>query len=339
MPPMVCFGYTGDDGMVSDKSVHHYEARARGGVGIIVVEATCVSKDGRLANSQLGIWSDDHIAGLSRIAGVCHQYGAAVLIQIHHAGHKSALAVNAQPSAPSDYHNGNVNARAMTIDELTEIQQDFVDAACRAQKAGFDGVELHGAHGYLISQFMSPSTNLRTDQYGGSSANRMRFGLEIVERIRVACGPDFIVSCRMGGNEPTIDDGIIIAKELERCGANLLHVSAGIGSGTDPAVPDGFAFSWIVYAGSCIKQNVSVPVIVVSGIRTPQQAEAVLAAGLGDFVAVGKGLLVDAEWANKAREQREVITCLSCKKCRWFVDGRHCPRMKQAEKNKSGAVI
>ena len=296
------------------------------------VEATCISQNGRLAGTQLGLWSDEHIPGMRRVTDACHAHGSAILVQIHHAGSKTPKEVYDPSLAPSDLSTDKVSARAMTLDELHDIQQAYIDAALRAQKAGFDGVELHGAHGYLISQFMSPITNRRSDQYGGEIANRMRFSCEIVEGIRKACGSAFIIGYRMGCNEPTLENGIIIAKELERRGVDLLHVSAGISSGEEPKIPEGFPFTWIVYGASVIKKQVGIPVIAVNGIRTPQQAAAILDAGMADFAAVGKGMLVDAEWANKAKENHEIILCKSCKMCRWFVNGEQCPRMREARR-------
>jgi 2,4-dienoyl-CoA reductase-like NADH-dependent reductase (Old Yellow Enzyme family) len=335
---MVCFGWAGDDGFVTDRHVAHYEARAQGGVGLIILEAHAINKAGRLASRQLGLWSDEHIPGLRRIADACHKHGAVVLVQIHHAGRNTPKDVCVPSLAPSDENTEKRQARAMTIDEIRATEQEFVDAALRAEQAGLDGVELHGAHGYLLCQFMSPITNQRSDAYGGDIAKRMRFGAETVARIRAAVKSDFIVGYRMGGNEPTLEEGIAIAQELERRGVDLLHVSSGISAGDPPVAPEGFGHSWIVYHGSQIRKHVRVPVIVVYGVKTPEQALDIAGRELADFVAVGKGLLVDPEWANKAREKREILTCLGCATgCRWFVDSTKCLRLKKSREQAAKA--
>jgi NADPH2 dehydrogenase len=339
MPPMVCLGYTNADGMVTEKNRRHYEERARGGVGLIIVEATCINPSGRLADRQLGLWSDEQIEGFHKIAEVCHRYGAKVLVQIHHAGLKTPGSVTADIVAPSDYretfHQGgkNIAARALTVAEIHTLQADFAAAALRAQKAGLDGVELHGAHSYLISQFFSPLVNQRTDDYGGSITNRAHFAVEIIASIRAQAGKDFIIGCRMGGNEPDLEGGIAIARELEKAGADLLHVSSGMDSpdAKELQIPDDFRahspnYNWIVYGGTQVKKNVQLPVIVVNNIKTPEQANYLIENKLADFTAIGRGLLVDPEWANKAAENEAITTCLGCKPCARFRSIEACPR-------------
>jgi NADPH2 dehydrogenase len=343
MPPMVCFGYSDDSGLVTEKNLAHYEARARGGVGLIIVEATCVTKNGRLANTQLGLWSDDQIEGFSKIARICHQFEAQVMVQIHHAGLAAPKNVTEHPLAPSDYtgkarFGGTIEARELTTDEIKSIQNDFVAAALRAQKAGLDGVELHGAHGYLISQFFSPDINKRKDLYGGSLLNKTRFATEVIHAIREAAGKDFIIGCRTGCNEPDLAGGIEIAQALDKAGIDLLHTSTGMstmftaGPETPFAVPPGFPNNWVVYGGTEIKKKVKAPVIVVNGIRTPEQAAYLVENNLTDFVALGKGLLIDAEWANKAKQKQEVIACIDCKVCAYFRPGAVCPQIKKSSK-------
>jgi NADPH2 dehydrogenase len=342
MPPMVCFGYAGQDGKVTEKNIQHYESRARGGVGLIIVEATCVSQNGRLANLQLGLWEDSQIEGLSKIAGVCHQSGAKVLVQIHHAGLATPRNVTQTPLAPSDYsgkarYGGTINARELTRDEIQGIQADFIAAAVRAQKAGMDGIELHGAHGYLISQFLSPMINKRQDNYGGSLLNKTRFVTEIIYGIREATGKDFLINCRIGCNEPDLAAGTEIARALEKAGVDMLHISTGMttlsSSELDEPfpVPESFDYNWVVYGGTEIKKRVEVPIIVVNGIRTPEQAVYLVENNLADFTAIGKGLMVDSEWANKARQKIEVTACIDCRVCGLFRPGGACPQIKKAK--------
>ena len=330
MPPMVCFSWAGEDGFVTEKHIRHYEARAKGGTGLIIVEATCINRYGRLSSDQLGIWSDEHIEGLRQISQACHKHGATVLIQIHHAGAKTPRDVAEVALAPSRYPEHTDTDRQvqeLSVEEIKAIQQDFLKAAQRAKEAGFDGVELHGAHGYLISQFASAITNKRTDQYGGPLENRMRFALEIIQQLKDNIDKDFIIGYRMGGNEPTLEIGIQIAKILESAGVDLLHVSAGISSPEfpQPQVPEGFPENSIVYCGAQIKNRVSVPVIVVNGIRTPQQAKYLVENELADMVAVGRGHLVDPDWACKAINGSKVKPCLDCKRCLWHSDPDKCP--------------
>lgn len=325
MPPMVCFGYTDDTGLVTDVTINHYEKRAMGGVGIVIVEATCIEKDGRLADTQLGIWSDDHITGLTRLAEAIKRHGALALIQIHHAGLKSPEAVTKMPIAPSADISDEKKSTAMSQNDIDTIKNAFVMAAERAQKAGFDGIELHGAHGYLISQFMSPITNKRQDSYGQNLEGRTRFAKEIIEDIRSIVKSNFIIGYRMGGNEPELEHGIEIAKHLENYGVDIIHVSAGISGSTHPEVPENYEYNWIVYLGTEIKKHIKVPVIAVNGIRTPEQAEKLAEKYNIDFVAVGKGLLADPYWVVNAYENSSIVNCRECKRCAFFFNGRQCP--------------
>jgi NADPH2 dehydrogenase len=328
VPPMVCFGYAEENGYVTKMNITHYEALAKGGAGLIVLEAHAVEKDGRLANTQLGIWKDEHTEGLKRVAEVCHRYDSVALVQIHHAGLKTPKNVSNLAIAPSPYEKDGTVAREITMDEVKRVQESFLKAAKRAKKAGFHGVELHGAHGYLIDQFMSPIINKRTDKYGGTIENRMRFAIEIVEMIKEELGKDFIIGYRMGGNEPTLEEGIVIAKTLEEKGVDLLHVSAGIQGDTIPEPPKDFPYNWIVYMGTEIKKAVKIPVIVVNGVKVPSEAAYLVENNLADFVAVGRAHLVDPNWAKKAEANKEPAPCLKCPKCLWFKDGRNCPGRK-----------
>jgi NADPH2 dehydrogenase len=348
MAPMVCFGYAGGDGKVTEKNIAHYRARARGGVGLIIIEATCVAKAGRLSPVQLGLWSDEHVEGFKKIGEACHKYGARVLVQIHHAGLAGHRAVSDNFISSSDFRGAirgvpDAIARGMTLDEIEQIKSDFTAAALRAQKAGLEGVELHGAHGYLLSQFFSPSINQRKDAYGGRVENRARLALEIIQKIRRSAGDEFIIGCRMGCNEPGLAEGIEIARQLEAAGVDLLHISSGMNTVLNPnpqsdiLVPKDFNYSWLVYGGSQIKRQVKVPLAVVGGIRIPQQAEYLVQNNLCDLVALGKGLLVDPEWANKARLESKVLTCIDCKMCAYFKPGAEpgedCPRRKEKAKS------
>lgn len=330
MPPMVLFGKAAQDGFVTERHIKHYEERARGGTGLIIVEATCVQEDGKLSPDQLGIWSDKHIEGLNKIAEACHKHGATVLIQLHHAGLKTHPKVSAVPSTPWKPNGKEGQFHVLSEDDINIILNNFIEAARRAKKAGFDGVELHGAHGYLLNQFVSPVVNQREDKYGGSLKNRMHLSMDIIKLIQEELGREFIVGYRMGANDPTLEDSIKIAKLLEESGVDILHISTGISSEnwTSPDVPKSFPLNWIVFSGTQIKKHVSVPVIVVNGIRTPVQASWLVENKLADFVAVGRGMLADPFWAEKAVAKSEVKPCLECSKCLWFTNGDLCPQQK-----------
>lgn len=317
VPPMVCFGYSDENALVTQANLDHYEALAQGGAGLIIVEATCVTPSGRLSLNQLGLWSDTQIQGMKNIVEICHKHGAKVLVQLHHAGRARHKALN----------EILFDLNTLDSEAINEIREAYVSAGKRAEAAGFDGVELHGAHGYLLSQWASAEVNQREDLYGGSLENRMRLAGEILEEIQETCKDLKIIGYRMGGNEPELEDGIEIAKQLEKMGVNLLHVSAGIGGGQLPEVPENFPGNWIVYMAGAIKREVSMPVIAVNSIRKIEDAEKLIEEGLVDFVALGRPHLVDANWTKKIQSGIDPISCLNCKPCKWFKNGKDCPRM------------
>lgn len=329
MPPMVCPGYTGDDGFVTLRNLDHYRERAEGGPGIIVTEATAVRKIGRLSSTQLGIWSDDHIEGLSEIPMIVKSFGAVSLIQIHHAGLVAPDSVTDRPLGPSP-NPQDPRSGSLTIEEIHEIKEDFIKAAIRAQQAGFDGVQIHGAHGYLLSQFASTFYNQREDDYGGTLEKRMRLSCEVIEGIRRTCGDSFLISFRLGANSPTLDDGIEIARLLELRTIDMLDVSHGGSLVSLPRPPKEFDYNWICFSGTEIKKAVKVPVGVVNEIRTPDRANYLIENNLADFVSLGRPILADPHWVSKAQHHEEmIVSCLSCKpRCKWFTDSALCPALQ-----------
>jgi NADPH2 dehydrogenase len=307
MPPMH-IGWADNNGNISDDHIDYYKKRAEGGCGLIILEAHSVTKNGRLGPNQLGIWDDRHIEGLKKIADVCHKYDTKVIVQINHSGLKTPKAVSNTAYAPSDIKYNDANVRVLTVDQIAEIKNSYLEAAKRAKAAGLDGVEVHGAHGYLIGQFMSPIINKRTDKYGGDIKNRVRFAIEIIEMIKSeVADKQFLIGYRIGGNEPALEDGIKIAKLVEDSGIDILHVSSGMDGGSIPIILDDFNYNWIVYCGTEIKKNVKVPVIVVNGIRTPNQAKYLIENNMADFIAIGRGQIADPEWANKANNNDKII--------------------------------
>nr|PZN05356.1 MAG: NADH oxidase [Bacillota bacterium] len=324
MPPMAT-NLANEDGSVSQKLIDYYVARAKGGVGLIILENVQVSyPQGKNVACQLRLDDDKYTAGFFELAEAVHNYGAKIFMQIHHAGRQTTPGITEgiQPVAPSPVPCGflKVQPRELTLEEIEDIIQRFVNTAVRAKTAGFDGIELHGAHGYLIGQFMSPRTNKRVDQYGGSLERRMRFPLEIIRRIKEAVGDDYPISFRFSADEfieggNTLEEGKQIAKMLEEAGVHVLHVSSGIYESMPTILETSrFEQGWRLYLAETIKKIVNIPVITVGVIRDPEFAEEIIASGKADFVAIGRGLIADPEWPRKAKEGRfdEVRKCISC---------------------------
>jgi NADPH2 dehydrogenase len=324
LPPLVICGLH-REGLVNDAVLCHYESFARGGNGTVIVEATCVRPEGRLAGPQLGLWEDAQTDGMARIAGRVLPHGALLLVQIHYAS-KQGEPDDVKQIGPSEYTNHEGPHRALSTAEVERIRDGFVEAAARAEKAGFHGVELHGAHGYLLCAFMDALLNRRDDRYG----ELMALPREIYEGIRQVTGKDFIVSMRMGADSPDMATGIANALALEAMGCDMLHVSHGMKCGPVPA-PEGFPFSGLAWRGCEIKKHVKIPVIAVGGLDKPGLAEKLVSGGYADFAAVGRGQLVDPEWANKTLAGLPVKPCLDCKiGCRWFNKHEKCPGKKIA---------
>ena len=322
VPPMVCYHWTDESGMVSDRHVAHYRAMAQGGAGLIIQEATCVTKEGRLADSQLGIWDDAHIDGLRRITQAVHTAGCPIFVQIHHAG---IVGIAQQAYCPDAYtlRRGGVEKTGirMTEEDIRRIQRAFVDAASRAYEAGYDGVELHGCHSYLMCQFLNGRVNRREDRYG---AHPEQFVYEIMDGIRRVVPEEFVMGIRLGGFEPTLSDALVHAKGLEAHGIDFLDISYGFSGEDEPEKPAEFPYKDIIYAAGEIKRQCRVPVFAVNGIRVPDDARGVLAATDVDMVDIGRSTLVNPNWAADALAGRETGRCLDCAVCQWRVDADRC---------------
>ena len=337
MPPMVLFKHDEASWQPDAAHLEYYATRARAGTGLVIVEATAVADVGRLAPFQLRAWDDSHIPFLASISQVIHAAGAVALIQIQHAGaNTSAGFIGTPPVSPSGVKARRPHAdeaRALEVEEIVGLIAAYADAASRCVKAGFDGVELHGAHGYLLTQFLSPASNLRNDEWGGDSGRRLAFPLAVTRAVRDAMGPDHIVTYRLGAaeyieNGLPLHEGIAAAKALEATGClDALNVSNGIGGGEWPALPPDFDFSNLMYLGAQVRKHVALPVIAVGGIRTGQEAEQALQAGVSDLIAVGSAMLADPEWSQKALADKddELNLCLRCKRCGHFRAGATCP--------------
>jgi 2,4-dienoyl-CoA reductase-like NADH-dependent reductase (Old Yellow Enzyme family)/thioredoxin reductase len=322
MPPMAT-NYASKEGEVTDRQIAYYEERAKGGVGLIIVEFSCVDTPvGKGMVRQIAIDDDKFIPDLNRLAGAIKRHGAGAAIQIHHAGRQTTSRITGdQPVAPSPVAGRGDPPRELTLDEIAALIQRFGEAVERAKKAGFDGVEIHGAHGYLISQFLSPLSNQRQDAYGGSLENRARFLLEVIKAARTRVGKDYPLWCRLSAVEIGAEGGITVeetqtvARLAEEASVDAIHVSAHqVGPARRPpmAQPTCYFVPW----AKAIKEVVSVPVIAVSRIP-PELAEDVIRDGKADFVSIGRQLLVDPYLPQKAaagkiEDIRPCICCLTC---------------------------
>jgi 2,4-dienoyl-CoA reductase-like NADH-dependent reductase (Old Yellow Enzyme family)/thioredoxin reductase len=333
MPPMGT-NLAGVEGEVTDHLIAYYEERAKGGTGLIVVEFTCIDYEyGKGFVRQVRLDDDRFIPGIHRLANAVHKYGTKVFVQIHHAGRQSnsSLINGKQIVAPSSVASAAVGEepRELTTTEVKELVEKFVQGAVRCKRAGIDGVEVHAAHGYLINQFLSPQSNLRTDEYGGSFANRVRFLEEIIIGIKEECGEDYPVTVRLnvddfaeGGID--LELGKEISTYLEKLGVDGLHISCGTYESMEKIIESPlYEQGWRVYMAEAIKKVVSIPVITVGSIREPEFVESILAEGKADFVAIGRGLIADPEWVTKTIEGREseIRKCINCLHCVHSVTG------------------
>ncbi len=327
-------GYT--EGEINDRLMKYYTERAKGGVGTIVVGASAVDWDTcKSPVNQKNVSYDRHLPGWAALNDEMQSYNVRTFVQIHHAGRQMAphfLDANQEPNMPdqqpisasdvTEKFMGN-EPRPMETEEVEEMVERFGDAALRVKRAGFDGVMLHGAHGYLIEQFMSPYTNRREDKYGGSFENRLRFAREILRDVRNKVGDDYPVSMRISVEEYVeegyhLDEGVRICEELEDEGIDWFDITAGIYE-TMPTIfyPYAQDEAYRIHHAEAVREAVDAPVSGVGKIRSPEVAEGVLEEGQADMVAMARGLLADPEWPRKARDGRadEIRKCISCNYC------------------------
>lgn len=319
-------GLANPDGSVTDRMIRYYKEVAMGGPSMIIVEYAYVDNDAsRASPCQLGISSMDHIAGLSLLAQTIQANGAKAAIQISHAGRQKftlSRPIKAPSTVPWEeiYAAGCPPPDVITFEEIREVIKSFGAAAKRAQIADFDMVEIHACHGYLISNFLSPRTNKRTDWYGGSLENRMRFLLELIEEIKCQVGPDYPVCVRLSGidYEPdgtTIEETIELSKRLENMGIAVIHMSGGNHHQTIHEVsPMGMSLAHNVWAAEAVKKEINLPVIASGSITLPDLAEEILEEGKGDFIALGRPLWADPYWPQKVLEGRpqDIRPCIRC---------------------------
>ena len=327
MPAMGC-SLAEPSGEAGQRMIKYYADRARGGAGLIITEITRVDDETGVGTpNQLSV-TNTHIVGqLHRLVETVHAYDTKLFVQLHHPGNQtpSRLIGGKQPVSASDITCKVIGEqpRPLTTEEVEGMVKKFVTGAVIAQKAGVDGVEIHAAHGYLVSQFLSPHTNKRTDKYGGSFEGRMRFITEIIMGIKAYCGPKFPISVRMNGSDYledgiTEEDAIMQAKYLEKLGISVLNVSCGTyDSGATIIEPNYFAEGWKKHLAANIRKEVSIPVIAVCNIKHPAVAEQLLEEEFADFVGIARGQLADPDWGIKAKAGKDMLIrkCLGCMEC------------------------
>jgi len=315
-----------DDGTITDKTVEHYRLRAAGGPAMVIVEACAVSPEGIVSPHQARIYDDRFVKGLARIAAAMKAEGAVPAVQIHHGGRQtSARVIGQQPVAPSPLPCPSIrgDVTPLTVDQIQALVTKFGDAAERAVAAGFELIEIHGAHGYLINQFLSKFSNIREDRYGGDIAGRTRFAEEIVREVRARVGQDFPISFKISAME-FVKDGLDVNQSIEilriliPAGVDVVQVSAG-----NDATPEWISQPMFMkkaclsgYAGE-LKQAVNVPIMTVGRINDPVIADGLIEQGAADLVCIGRGLLADPEMPKKAREGRleDIRRCIACNTC------------------------
>lgn len=336
LSPMIT-NFATKEGYVTDRIKDYYAARGDGGVGLIIVEATCIAPPGKVAGCQLMIDSDKCILGLRGLAEVVHKHGAKIAIQLYHAGRITASGITGfQPVAPSPIpypgdelvgvHDLFETPRELTVEEIRELEQCYAAAAERAKKAGFDAVELHAGHGYLINQFLSPNSNKRRDQYGGELKNRARMLVETIGAVKEAVGDSFPVWCRINGDEPrikgatTVRDAQEIAKLCQAAGTVAVDVSYLGGPDPNHSPMAAKPMGYLVHLAAAVKKAVNVPVIAVYRL-TATLGEKIIEEEKADLVAIGRGLLVDPELPNKAAAGKldEIMPCIVCNTCQYDI--------------------
>jgi NADPH2 dehydrogenase len=297
MPPM-CMYCAPETGMTTDWHVVHYGSRAAGGAGLIIVEATGVSPEGRLTSNDLGIWDDSHIEGLARIATAIHEGGAKAGIQINHGGRKcEAEGVQIEAPSPIAYDEAGRVPKEMTKQDIADTVLEFKNAAIRAHQAGFDLIEVHAAHGYLLSEFLSPLTNKRVDEYGGSYENRVRFLGEVLDAVREVWPDDKPIEVRIsaedyleGGNQS--EDLGAMLNLVKHKGIDSVNVSTG---GVVPIAPKAYPGYQISHAEK-IKKLTGLPTTCGGLITKPEEADNILQEGKSDLVYLGRELLRNPYW-------------------------------------------
>lgn len=322
MPPMGT-NYGGQNGEFEESHIKYYEQRAKGGTGLIIIENACVDYPlGSNGTTQIRINHDCFMPALHKLTERLHRYGTCVAVQINHAG-ASAIPdrIGSQPVSSSNIPSkiGGATPRALTKDEIEEIANKYAKAARRAQIAGFDAVEIHGGHSYLISQFLSPVYNNRSDEFGGSVENRCRFAKMVIDKVRKEVGEMFPIIFRVSADElveggNTLEDSLKLLELLDE-EIDIYNVSAALNDSVHYQIDamhleDG----WRSYMSEAVKNKFNKPTITTGNIRNPQAAEDILALGKADLIGMGRGLIAEPNWVNKVKNGKEdtLRKCISC---------------------------
>ncbi len=311
MPPMAT-AKAAPDGKVSQALLDYYAEKSRGGyISLIVIEHSYIAPEGKASENQLSVSDDAVVPDLRKLADVIHRSGSKAAMQVNHAGSAAQKEVTKTtplaPSATANPRRGDM-PREMSRKEINDIVKAFAAAAGRVKEAGFDAVEIHSAHGYLLNQFLSPLTNKRTDEYGGEINSRIRIHLQVIEAVRKAVGPDFPIQVRLGASDyteggTTIEDSKIAAREFEKAGADMIHISGGFVGYTPPGISGQGYFAPL---SEGIKSAVTIPVILTGGITEIEAAEKLLVEKKADLIGVGRAILQDSTWAKRAVESLRI---------------------------------
>lgn len=307
MPPMATAKAAEDDS-VTDEACYYYQERAKySQIGLIITEHSYVHIHGKAHPGQVSIATDEMIPGFQRLTDCIHKEGVKVFAQISHAGSATLSKITGLPPAgPSGIYHPKQKEELpmeMTVQQIHEVTMWFAQAALRAKLAGFDGVEIHSAHGYLLNQFFSPLANQRTDEYGARSVeNRTRLHREVIKAVRQSVGDAFPIVMRLGGCDyedggSTVDDCVEACRIFEENGVDLLHLTGGMNGFIRPGHSEPGYFRDMSIP---VKQTVKIPVLLTGGITNPAQAETLIAEGCADMIGVGRAIFKDAHWADKA---------------------------------------
>ncbi|HZK53431.1 MAG TPA: NADH:flavin oxidoreductase [Desulfosporosinus sp.] len=305
MPPMAT-AKAELDGKVTQPLLDYYAEKSAGGyLSLIIIEHSFITADGKAHAQQLSAADNTMIEGLQKLVAIIHGNGSKTVMQLNHAGSAAPEEViGSTPVAPSAVKNPRQGTmpRELTHEDIAAIIKAFKDGARRTKEAGFDGVEIHSAHGYLLNQFFSPLTNQRTDEYGGNVHNRIRLHLQVIEAVRTAVGEDFPILLRLGASDyteggTTLEDSQIAAQAFEKAGVSILDISGGF---CGYNVPNLTGQGYFAPLSEAIKKVVSIPVILTGGITEALAADRLLEEGKADLIGVGRALLKDSQWAEKA---------------------------------------
>jgi len=309
MPPMAT-AKADEDGRLNKSILDYYDEKSKGGyISLIIIEHSFITKQGKAHNNQLYIGDDTLVDSLKELSKIIHKNGSKAVMQINHAGTAASEATTGTKIVgPSAIENPAKNTgeipEELSKEDIKVIVKEFKEAAIRVKNAGFDGVEIHSAHGYLLSQFLSPITNKRPDEYGGDINGRIKIHLEVIKAVREAVGEDFPILLRLGAADYvdgglTIEESALASIDFEKAGVDIIDISGGLCRYTIPGVNEPGYFAPLSKA---IKEKVKIPVIVAGGITDVEVAEKILSEGKADLIGVARAILKDSNWAKNAME-------------------------------------